>query len=124
MRIVTYTNEEIRQNINEIVFVKMDFSSNRFETIQVKIEKITAKQFNAVKPVKKIVRFSDVGLFSSYYCGYFLNEDVEVAVKEFKTKEIEKLENKIRNAKKEIKKIKSIEIGKYTKVSLLFIINR
>lgn len=112
MRIVTYTNEEIRQNINEIVFVKMDFSSNRFETIQVKIEKITAKQFNAVKPVKKIVRFSDVGLFSSYYCGYFLNKDVEVAVKEFKTKEIEKLENKIRNAKKEIEKIKSIEIGK------------
>lgn len=105
MRLKKYTVEEIRENMNNIVYLNKDYK-NVFFIQKPDIVKVTEKTF---KTAQNTIRFNDVGYFG-YSSGYFFKQDIDFVVESYKQQMIEKCERTILKVTEEIEMLKNLKI--------------
>lgn len=108
MHIKSYTEEEIRNNIQNVVYLHIDISNSRYSTKPLEITKVTEKTFKINSRFKKTVRFAEVGIISNGI-GYFMENDVEDVVNEYKNITIRSLTLQIEEAKKQIQRMNELK---------------
>ena len=107
MRLKDYTNEEIRNNINNIVFLKITFK-NEYEIERPEIIKVTEKTFKTSNLGTRTVRFADIG-YLSYSSGFFMEKDVEYVIGAYQRQSIDDLNRQIEAAEKQIEQINELK---------------
>lgn len=107
MNLKEYTNEEIRNNVNDIVLLEITFK-NEYEIKHPEIIKVTEKTFKTSNLGGRTVRFADVGCFS-YRSGFFMEKDVEYVIGAYQRHSIDALKRQIEEAEKQIKRINELK---------------
>lgn len=102
MRIKEYTLEEIHAATDRIVGI----SFNKYRgTVRIfkpeDIIKFTPKQ---MKTRGRTVNLADFGLIKSYGAAYFLEEDAEAAIEEYRTRSIERMERELESTRERTEK--------------------
>lgn len=105
MRLKDYTNEEVRNNIENIVMLDVAYIRNEYQVYKPEIVKVTEKTF---KTPNRIVRFSDIG-YMSYRTVFLFEKDIEYAIGVYQRKIIDVNNRKIEEAEREIELVKQIK---------------
>ncbi|MCK1999874.1 hypothetical protein MZM54_00570 [[Brevibacterium] frigoritolerans] len=102
MRIKNYSNEEIRENINNIVFLDIDINAGGYEIRPIEVVKVTERQFKTATGSR--VNFAEMGLIT-YRTTHIFKKDAEEVIEKYKKLKIESLEAQIEIAQTEIQKL-------------------
>lgn len=106
MRLVEYTAEEIKENIDSLVIINFGFKGEAYSVKKPKLTKVTNKQF---KTGNSTVNMASVGMVSYMRTVYVLEKDVEMAIETYKKKHIEKAERMIEQANEVIQRVTNMQ---------------